>query len=328
MTMAVKIFELVLTLICVMFLPSTQSTYHQREFSLVKPYQGAGFSIPNWDFLGSTMVTGTHIRLTQDLQSKQGAIWNKKPCNFRNWELQAHFKITGTKGDLYGDGFAIWYTKDRMQNGPVFGSKDLFSGLGLFVDTFRNGNHDHIHPYLYAIINNGTVMYDNDRDGKDQRVGGCPIDVRNSKHETYLAIRYENDKLTVSYEMDKKKGWIPCFSSEGVSLPTLNYFGASSTTGELSDNHDIIAIKTYQLDSEDSDLELANRRHIEPSAPLNSKPVVKSDDAADYGTPSSSMPGVKMFFICLFVVLAAIVAFVVGVMIYQNQQESSKKRFY
>jgi phosphotransferase system IIA component len=30
--------------------------------------------------------------------------------------------------DLFGDGFAIWYAKDRMENGPVFGSKDYFSG--------------------------------------------------------------------------------------------------------------------------------------------------------------------------------------------------------
>ena len=48
----------------------------KREHSLIKPYQGSGFGIPNWDFLGSTMVTGTHIRLTSDVQSQQGAIWN------------------------------------------------------------------------------------------------------------------------------------------------------------------------------------------------------------------------------------------------------------
>ena len=28
-------------------------------FILVKPYQGSGFGVPNWDFLGSTMVTST-----------------------------------------------------------------------------------------------------------------------------------------------------------------------------------------------------------------------------------------------------------------------------
>jgi len=50
--------------------------YMKREHSLVKPYQGSGFGIANWDFLGSTMLTNTHIRLTPNEQSHQGAIWN------------------------------------------------------------------------------------------------------------------------------------------------------------------------------------------------------------------------------------------------------------
>jgi len=33
-------------------------------------------TIPYWDFMGSTMVTNNYIRLTPDLQSKQGALWN------------------------------------------------------------------------------------------------------------------------------------------------------------------------------------------------------------------------------------------------------------
>ena len=37
---------------------------------------GSGFGIANWDFLGSTMLTNTHIRLTPNEQSFQGAIWN------------------------------------------------------------------------------------------------------------------------------------------------------------------------------------------------------------------------------------------------------------
>ena len=67
--------------------------FQKREHSLVKPYtgrapstsisatevifSGTGFGVPNWDFLGSTMVTSNYIRLTSDDRSKQGAIWNK-----------------------------------------------------------------------------------------------------------------------------------------------------------------------------------------------------------------------------------------------------------
>ena len=38
----------------------------KREHSLIKPYQGSGFGVPNWDFQGSTMVTSNYIRLTPD----------------------------------------------------------------------------------------------------------------------------------------------------------------------------------------------------------------------------------------------------------------------
>ena len=63
-----------------------------------------------------------------DDRSRQGAIWNKVPCRVRNWEVQVNFKVSGTTKDLFGDGFALWYVRDRMAMGPVFGSTDHFSG--------------------------------------------------------------------------------------------------------------------------------------------------------------------------------------------------------
>ena len=135
----------------------------------------------------------------------------------RNWELQVQFKVSGSTKDLYGDGFAIWYVRDRMQGGPVFGSRDYFSGLAIVADTYsnHNGPHNvsnwlliedylfdswfhlqHNHPYLSAMINNGSVHYDHDRDGTHTMIGGCEVKFRNFAHDTYLNIRYENDVLT------------------------------------------------------------------------------------------------------------------------------------
>jgi len=45
---------------------------HEIMFDII----GTGMTIPYWDFMGSTMVTNNYIRLTPDLQSKQGALWN------------------------------------------------------------------------------------------------------------------------------------------------------------------------------------------------------------------------------------------------------------
>ena len=46
-----------------------------------------------------------------------------------HFNLKCCVKLTVVLKDLFGDGFAIWYAKDRMEHGPVFGSKDLFSGI-------------------------------------------------------------------------------------------------------------------------------------------------------------------------------------------------------
>jgi len=246
------------------------------------------------------------------------------PCRFRNWELQVQFKVTGTTKDLFGDGFAIWYAKDRMIDGPVFGSKDFFSGLVIIADTYsnHNGPHNHNHPYLSAMVNNGSQSYDHDRDGTHTMIGGCEVKFRNMKHETYIAIRYENDKLTVSHDLNNKRAWTPCFTVDGVTLPTGYHFGVSATTGDLSDNHDIISIKTYELDSAEKDD--VNRDNLEPDAGVGT--AAPRDHVED--PAPSSMSGVKMFFLLLLGVLGCIVCVVIGIMIYQNQQENNRKRFY
>jgi len=35
----------------------------------------------------------------------------------RNWELHVHFNVHGQGKNLFGDGFVVWYTKERMQLG-------------------------------------------------------------------------------------------------------------------------------------------------------------------------------------------------------------------
>ena len=57
----------------------------------------------------------------------------------------------------------------------------------------------HGHPYISAMVNNGSLSYDHDRDGTHTELAGCESSFRNNKQETYVAIRYENNKLTVSF---------------------------------------------------------------------------------------------------------------------------------
>ena len=42
-----------------------------------------------------------------------------QPLSVLDWELHVHFKVHGQGQDLFGDGIAIWYTKERMQTGEM-----------------------------------------------------------------------------------------------------------------------------------------------------------------------------------------------------------------
>ncbi|XP_064421629.1 VIP36-like protein [Latimeria chalumnae] len=298
--------------------------YLKREFSLIKPYQGLGSTGSHWDLLGSTMVTTQYVRLTPDMQSKQGAIWSRLPCYLRDWELQVHFKVHGQgKKNLNGDGFAIWFTKDKMQQGPVFGSKDKFVGLAVFVDTYPNEEkqHERTFPFISAMVSNGSLNYEHERDGKTTELGGCTALVRNLNHDTFLVIRYVKRRLTVMIDIDGKHEWRDCLDIPGVRLPRGYYFGTSAATGDLSDNHDIISLKLYELTVE--------RTPQEES--LDKEVFIPSVDNMKLGTDdlySEPMSGITVFFIIFFGLLGLMVVAVVGVIAYNKWQEQSRKHFY
>ena len=67
---------------------------------------------------------------------------------------------------------AFWYVQNPLRPGNVFGHEDKFSGLGIFLDTYanQNGAHNHAHPYISAMVNNGSLNYDHDSDGSHYQV--------------------------------------------------------------------------------------------------------------------------------------------------------------
>lgn len=126
-----------------------------------------------------------------------------------------------------------------------------------------------MHPYISVMINNGTLHYDHDRDGQSSIASGCSSPFRDRETETSVAIRYQNERLTVSTDTDGTNTWTECFVLNSVHLPTMYYFGFSAATGELSDNHDIISVHTYRLASADGPNNV-DRSLIIPSAPTMS----------------------------------------------------------
>ncbi|XP_024427635.1 VIP36-like protein isoform X4 [Desmodus rotundus] len=245
--------------------------YLKREHSLSKPYQGVGTGSSSlWNLMGNAMVMTQYIRLTPDMQSKQGALWNRVPCFLRDWELQVHFRIHGQgKKNLHGDGLAIWYTKDRMQPGPVFGNMDKFVGLGVFVDTYPN----------------------------------------------------EEKQQEIMMDIDGKHEWRDCIEVPGVRLPRGYYFGTSSITGDLSDNHDIISLKLFELTVERSPEEEKLHRDV-------FLPSVDNMKLPEMTAPLPPLSGLALFLIVFFSLVFSVFAIVIGIILYNKWQEQSRKRFY
>ncbi|KAF7655052.1 hypothetical protein LDENG_00061630 [Lucifuga dentata] len=303
----------------------------KREYSLVKPYRGLGFSSSSqWDLMGTAMVTPDQVRLTPDLQSRQGAVWSRIPCYLRDWELKVDFKIHGQgKKNLNGDGLAIWLTKERMQIGPVFGNMNQFTGLGIFVDTYPNDNKNHDNrqpgtqrafPFISVMLGNGTLTYDHDRDGRSTELGGCMATVRNTIYDTFLLVRYFKNRLTLMINVDGKREWKECADISGLRLPVGYFFGASSATGDLTDNHDIISMKLYQLTVETTPEEEEEEDVTIP----------RVDDMTQFRVEveEEGMSGVQLFFTLLFSALGLGVLAVVGLMVYSRWKENKRKRFY
>ncbi|KAK4546555.1 hypothetical protein LTR36_001772 [Oleoguttula mirabilis] len=220
-----------------------------RTHTLQTPYLDSDMQSRWFDFGGTTVVRADqYIRLTSQQPSQSGWIFSRVPLTATNWEIEVEFKIHGT-GNLFGDGMAMWVTKDRAQQGPVFGMKDNFEGLGLFFDTYKNNRPGVVFPYVMAMVGDGQTSYDQGNDGKANELAGCSSrGIRNADFPTRAKITYFQDKqLTVDLMYKKEDEWTRCFEVPNVKLPSVTYLGFSAETGELSDNHEIIKVETKNL---------------------------------------------------------------------------------
>lgn len=83
---------------------------------------------------------------------------------------------------------AIWVAKDRALPGPVFGSKDKFNGLGIFLDTYANGKHSFSFPRVVGMVGDGQTSYDHDTDGEKNKVGACTVSFHASAMGSWIRL--------------------------------------------------------------------------------------------------------------------------------------------
>ncbi|XP_063870734.1 protein ERGIC-53-like isoform X1 [Scylla paramamosain] len=172
---------------------------HKRfeyKFSFKGPYLAQKDNqVPFWHYSGNAIASEESVRITPSLRSQKGQIWTKNPTNFEWWEVEFVFRVTG-RGRIGADGLALWFTDKPGGEGPVFGSTDKWNGLGVFFDSFDNDNKRN-NPYVMAMVNDGTKVYDHEHDGLSQQLGGCLRDFRNKPFPVRAKVEYYHNVFTL-----------------------------------------------------------------------------------------------------------------------------------
>eukprot|EP00126_Sphaerothecum_destruens_P001905 Sdes_comp15337_c0_seq1m4202 len=297
----------------------TKGAYLDHQLSMVSAQLSSDLSLDNWDFGGSSSVLPGVVRLTNNVKSQAGFLYCKRPMYHSNWEVKFYFHVHGNTGHLYGDGFAFWYTSHRlsgMKTGEIFGNMDYFTGLAVIFDTYsnHNGEHHHGHPYISAMVNNGTVHYDHDTDGTHTEFAGCEASFRNPSEgeQTHARIVYLDFTLSV-YLYTQGKQYL-CFQRKGVYLPIGYHLGFSAATGALSDNHDIERVLVYRLPFTNP----ANEGITYATPSVQDAPSDRPHVDDDVGHFSST------FWVLLLLFIFALVGYIA----WMKHREKANKRFF
>ncbi|XP_072254874.1 protein ERGIC-53-like [Pyxicephalus adspersus] len=224
-----------------------------RTFEYKYSFKGPHITLPDgtlpfWEKHGDALPGPDEIRLVPSLKNHRGSVWTRSSVSFPHWEVEISIRISG-HGAQGAEGMALWYTSKPGDLGPVYGSSDLWDGLGIIFDTFDHdfkGNN----PAIVIVGNNGKLQYDHLRDGSSQALGTCIEHFRNTIRPFRTKISYYRKTLKVSVYTGfspKDSAYEVCAVIPNMVLPSNGYFGVSAATSALADDHDIMSFMTYSL---------------------------------------------------------------------------------
>lgn len=222
--------------------------------SLTIPYlkEANSLKVTNWEIHGKAMVKNNKcVRLTRDVKHQASNMFASRPIEAESFEMELTFSIsTPNARGLLGDGLAIWFLDTKPDIGDVFGVPNYFNGLGIMIDTYKNGKRGTF-PYVNIMLGDGTTKYSKSTDGYDTRLAGCPLKklVNPPTGETKMRLVYlKNGYLSIDFNLNGvHEDWTNCVALTDVHLPDVKYLGLSAETGELTQQNDIIENRIYGL---------------------------------------------------------------------------------
>ncbi|KAG5513561.1 hypothetical protein PMAC_000993 [Pneumocystis sp. 'macacae'] len=210
--------------------------------SFISPFGKSLFE--NWDFYGSIEVQQNKIILIPPaVQSRIASIWSKHKNIYEEWSVEISLRLTNLEHE--NSGLALWYTSEKGKGGIVFGSKDRWDGLGIFLYVGQNKR-----PSLRGHLNDGSMEYSKFKNPSLQAFGACSIIYQNTSEVFTFKLLYSKEAIQI-----EQKDSI-CFRTTQINLPPGYYFGISTqSTNDLESfeiyNFQINEIKNKYSNSEE-----------------------------------------------------------------------------
>lgn len=222
-----------------------------KEHRLSSPYvDKLTLQSDYWEFKGNAIIQNDrYIKLTSDNPHLASSVFSKKPILSKSFEMELTFSITSDH-KFVADGMAIWLVDQISEIGDVFGATNYFNGLGIFIDTYRNGNKGRF-PFVNLMLGDGRTFYNKENDGVDTRLAGCrePKLLNPQSGISKARIIYIDDGyFSLDFKADgEASDWKNCVTLTNVKLPSTKFLGFSAETGDLTENVNFIECVTYGL---------------------------------------------------------------------------------
>lgn len=164
------------------------------------------------------------------------------------------------------------------------------------------------------MLGNGNEGYRSSKDGANQELGACSIDIRRTKVASRAKLTFVAG-LFLELKIHSKEWdlWETCFKLENVKLPQNPFLGFTSLTGDVSDAHDIVSVSSNQIVFQPKsyeDLEAERKKHFPTDASGNKHSSTQDfyQGGGSHNAPARSTHGaIKGFLGGVFSVVAFVV---------------------